>query len=36
MENEGRVVGSDVWITLDVEGILESDLRPILEAGSKR
>jgi polyisoprenoid-binding protein YceI len=36
LENEGSVVGNDVWITLDVEGILETDLRPILEAASKR
>jgi polyisoprenoid-binding protein YceI len=36
MENAGNVVGPDVWITLDVEGILETDLRPILEASSSR
>jgi len=31
MENDGRVVGDDVLITLDVEAILETELRPILE-----
>jgi polyisoprenoid-binding protein YceI len=36
MENEGSVVGNDVLITLDVEAILEADLRPMLEAGTNR
>jgi polyisoprenoid-binding protein YceI len=36
MENDGNVVGHDVFITLDVEGILETDLRPILEARTNR
>jgi polyisoprenoid-binding protein YceI len=36
MENDGSVVGAEVWITIDVEGILESELRPILEASAKR
>jgi polyisoprenoid-binding protein YceI len=36
MENDGSVVGSEVWITIDIEGILESELRPILEASSNR
>jgi polyisoprenoid-binding protein YceI len=36
MENDGRVVGKEVWIIIDVEGILETELRPILEAGSNR
>ncbi len=36
MENDGVVVGSDVLITLDVEAILEAELRPILEQGPKR
>ncbi len=31
MENGGRVVGNEVFITVDVEAILESELRPILE-----
>ena len=31
MENGGLVVGDDVFITLDVEAILETELRPILE-----
>jgi polyisoprenoid-binding protein YceI len=30
MENAGVVVGSDVLITVDVEAILEAELRPIL------
>jgi polyisoprenoid-binding protein YceI len=34
MENAGRVVGSEVLITVDVEAIFESELRPILERGS--
>jgi polyisoprenoid-binding protein YceI len=34
MENAGRVVGSEVLITLDAEAILETELRPILERGS--
>jgi polyisoprenoid-binding protein YceI len=34
MENAGIVVGSEVLITLDVEAILETELRPILERGS--
>ena len=34
MENAGVVVGSDVLITVDVEAILESELRPILERQS--
>ncbi|HZU38741.1 MAG TPA: YceI family protein, partial [Gemmataceae bacterium] len=31
MEDAGVVVGSDVLITVDVEAILESELRPILD-----
>jgi polyisoprenoid-binding protein YceI len=31
MEDAGLVVGADVLITVDVEAILESELRPILE-----
>jgi polyisoprenoid-binding protein YceI len=31
MENSGVVVGSEVLITVDVEAILDSELRPILE-----
>jgi polyisoprenoid-binding protein YceI len=31
MENGGVVVGSEVGITIDVEAILDSELRPILE-----
>jgi hypothetical protein len=34
MENAGVVVGSDVLITVDVEAILEAELRPILQAQS--
>jgi polyisoprenoid-binding protein YceI len=34
MESSGSVVGNDVLITLDVEAILESELRPILERTS--
>ncbi len=34
MENAGVVVGSEVLITVDVEAILETDLRPILERGA--
>src|SRR5713226_7050444 len=34
MENAGTVVGSDVLITIDVEAILDTDLRPILERAS--
>lgn len=34
MENGGVVVGSDVVITVDVEAILESELRPIVEHAS--
>jgi polyisoprenoid-binding protein YceI len=34
MENAGMVVGSDVLITVDVEAILETELRPILEQPS--
>jgi polyisoprenoid-binding protein YceI len=30
MEHDGKVVGDEVFISLDVEGILETDLRPIL------
>lgn len=36
MENDGSVVRADVWITIDIEGVLESELRPILEAGARR
>lgn len=31
MENAGKVVGSEVIITVDVEAILESELRPLLK-----
>jgi polyisoprenoid-binding protein YceI len=31
LENEGVVVGNEVLITVDVEAILDSELRPILE-----
>jgi polyisoprenoid-binding protein YceI len=34
MENAGRVVGTEVLITVDVEAILEAELRPILERAS--
>jgi polyisoprenoid-binding protein YceI len=34
LENAGMVVGNDVLITLDVEAILDSELRPILERGA--
>jgi polyisoprenoid-binding protein YceI len=34
MEDAGVVVGSEVLITVDVEAILESELRPILERAS--
>jgi polyisoprenoid-binding protein YceI len=34
MENAGRVVGTEVLITVDGEAILESELRPILERAS--
>jgi polyisoprenoid-binding protein YceI len=34
MEDGGIVVGNEVFITLDVEGILESELKPLLAAGS--
>jgi polyisoprenoid-binding protein YceI len=34
MEGGGVVVGTEVFITLDVEGILDSELRPLLAAGS--
>jgi polyisoprenoid-binding protein YceI len=36
MEGDGSVVGSEVFITVDVEGILEAELRPILEAATGR
>jgi polyisoprenoid-binding protein YceI len=35
LENGGLVVGSEVIITVDVEAILDTDLRPILERNSK-
>ena len=34
MENAGLVVGTEVLITVDVEAILETELRPILERAS--
>jgi polyisoprenoid-binding protein YceI len=34
MENAGRVVGTEVLITVDVEAILETELRPILQRAS--
>jgi polyisoprenoid-binding protein YceI len=34
MENSGSVVGNDVLVTLDVEALLESELRPILQRAS--
>jgi polyisoprenoid-binding protein YceI len=34
MENAGRVVGTEVLIRVDVEAILEVELRPILEQAS--
>jgi polyisoprenoid-binding protein YceI len=34
MEGDGAVVGSDVWIALDVEAILDTDLQPLLAQGS--
>lgn len=34
MENAGRVVGTEVLITVDGEAILESELRPLLERAS--
>src|SRR6266852_1910900 len=36
LESAGSVVGSDVFITLDVEGILDAELKPILGASSSR
>lgn len=33
MENNGVVVDGDVWITLDVEAILDTDLQPLLQQG---
>jgi polyisoprenoid-binding protein YceI len=36
MENGGVVVGSEVVITVDVEAILETELRPLLEKQSVR
>lgn len=33
MENGGIVVGADVWITLDVEAILDAELQPLLQQG---
>jgi polyisoprenoid-binding protein YceI len=36
MEEDGIVVGHELFISVDVEGILETDLKPILEAGSGR
>jgi polyisoprenoid-binding protein YceI len=35
MENAGAVVGADVFITIDVEAILESELRPLLASAAK-
>jgi polyisoprenoid-binding protein YceI len=34
MENGGLVVGTEVLITVDVEALLETELRPILERAS--
>ena len=34
LENAGLVVGSEVIITVDVEAILETDLRPLLDRNS--
>ncbi len=34
MENAGIVVGSEVFITMDIEAILDTELRSILERGS--
>jgi polyisoprenoid-binding protein YceI len=34
MEDAGRVVGTEVLITVDVEAILEAELRPILKRAS--
>jgi polyisoprenoid-binding protein YceI len=34
MENDGVVVDADVWITLDVEAILDTELQPLLRQGS--
>ena len=34
LENAGIVVGSEVLITIDVEAILDTELRPILERNS--
>jgi polyisoprenoid-binding protein YceI len=36
MENGGIVVGNDVDITIDIEAILDSELRPLLTQGSAR
>jgi polyisoprenoid-binding protein YceI len=35
MEGGGSVVGNDVLITLDVEGILDTELKPLLKASSR-
>jgi polyisoprenoid-binding protein YceI len=34
MEDGGIVVGNEVFITIDVEGILDAELKPLLAAGS--
>jgi polyisoprenoid-binding protein YceI len=31
MENDGDVVAADVWLTLDVEAILDTELQPLLQ-----
>jgi polyisoprenoid-binding protein YceI len=31
MENDGVVVAADVWLTLDVEAILDMELQPLLQ-----
>jgi hypothetical protein len=34
MEDAGNVVGNDAFITLDVEAILDADLRPLIDRAS--
>jgi polyisoprenoid-binding protein YceI len=35
LEDGGRVVGNEVHLLIDAEGILEAELRPILEAANR-
>ena len=36
MEGSAQVVGNEVFLTLDVEAILETELKPLLERGPTR